>query len=709
MQLKVIALWLCVISAGVFGAWGGLLFRQAAGLTGLELASGSANGQEGTGSGFGTTNGNHSTGSSSTASSLRNSGQLQKSETQESISVLIEQADESLAESDYEGAIRILERVAEQSSETPPFIRLKLALCKEALHRDSEALRNYQHLLATSKDPQLKSLAVLGQSRLWTRSGQADVAVESLSREVLTLRDHQQTGTRSRLLHQLGISRTESVFAKAQHDPLDDDVLIHPLPEIVPEEILTEANNPTPNSSDVAGSPEGIRLTLQLESDASGTYVSARIPETTIADLLDQLEAAIGLEVTFDSSLQEVLETRFISVNIDELPVSILLDATLAPLSCRWSQSDRDIKIESISDDENADFNWQLEQARRALQLAVAVGAEHPLTAISNLHLAAIDVRTGSPARAEHLLEATIEADPGMPFRGEAWTNVGKCRLLSGKDNSLAAFYRAIDLEPTGHHAAIAFWNVGRLLLWEDKPRDAIAPLKKGLARSSKSNEIADLAMLLASALLLSGEPFQANEVLKDNAAQFEKASVKNQAAFLASLIRYSRIRDPKLVEQEGATLLRAITNFDLKQAKGKHWKFLAAVAYLELGITDEAVRLSQQAASEWLPCPLLALLEDLCTNRNSEMSRRLLTSEPQTNGIENEQPIDVQALVEMKESGQLEEAYLLSRRILERDDTTENEKQQALQLMGRIHQIRGNHAAAIRCFSGVVPTSLEM
>lgn len=699
MQIKVIGLWLCVLLAGVVGAWGGLVFREASGLSVLRRESEALQ-----------------SGAKIVAEEMSEPGQAGVTAQSpfgspialmpdESVSSLLEQADELIREASYARAIQVLQRIEQVSDAAPAEVRLKLGLCRETLHLDHEAFHDYQTVVQSSRQQALVTVAVLGQCRLWTKWGETDVAIDALSRLELKLRSCPSPRVRSRILHQLAHSRSEGALPReSDEDVLDDTSLLRIHPEVVPEEHLEELSEWS--SAVQTESPFGLAITLKLDNDANAIYVRAHFQEASIQAVLDEIQMATDLRVETDAALTNVFETRTVTIDVEELPVSILLDGILSLCHCRWFMHEQTLTITPSASAREIAPGWESEQAERAAQFAIAMGPEHAWAAVSRLQQATLAVNAGHTAKAMRLLETMLATEAGSPYRGDAWTNLGKCRMLQAPDDALAAFYRALDLDPAGRQNGIASWNVGRLLLRDDQPREAVIPLRHGLVRSLGQRVTPDLALILATALVMSGEPFQANDVLRTHMDQFRSSTHQTQAAFLSSLIAYHRLTDPKQLEKAGADLLRACTNLNLEQARGEYWLYLLSVAYLELGITDEAARLKDVAAMSWPDCALLKRLREMCDQHHLQTT---LTAQA-THQIDVATPVDsnIRLATQLIEEERWSEAYALSRELVRREDALESERQQALQIMGQIHQQRGEHAAAIRCFSGIPPHSSE-
>jgi tetratricopeptide (TPR) repeat protein len=254
--------------------------------------------------------------------------------------------------------------------------------------------------------------------------------------------------------------------------------------------------------------------------------------------------------------------------------------------------------------------------------------------------------------------------------------------------------------------AAVAYLYVGRLLLDGEQPRRAVMPLTRATQWSAEG-EIRTKAVLgLAAAHLLNGHPETANDVLMDFRSDVESQS--RLAAFISALARYRAVNHPTRRLYEGQALLTALDPVDTGDFFGRYSWYLRGRAYEDLLLPEMAVEVYREslAAEEHPPyhdAIVYGLASCLVDIGDLEGARLQLTGLMENSAPEWQRKAAFR-LCRLQLDG--DEALAASRtaRMLVDQCTTQQDKVQALELLGEAFQQMGDHAAAALCFAGTVP-----
>ncbi|TWT43042.1 hypothetical protein KOR42_45720 [Thalassoglobus neptunius] len=727
-QLRVLGLWLCIIGSGAVGAWGGMWLREALGIS-AQVNEGMGTVQQSTIDSNESPEDHHWESFDREANSLAESdsatGMIRPESIAKSMSLssVLKQADQFIVNGNCHAALNVLSQypfddlsglseteqqheekrdAAEKDVELPPEVALRIAICAEELRRDAEACDHYDIVARTSTIPNMRLTAVLGKCRISSRRGDRKLASDVLCHEVLnsTPRDHQRV--HERLFHQLAQTISGTTYDSLYDGPLTADlVLVRPETEITAEDLLFDATELERQEPPSFESPQSVRTTLRLDDEVEGIYVSMRFEDAPVNQILHDLCQEIHLELQLGEGIRETCEKRITTTNVSELPVSILLDALLLPMGFQWEQSGEIVRVWSLPENTETENVVQREQARRLLRYCSTVFPHHSSAMVSRLHRVAFDVRAEELSSAKNELDALVLEAPSGRLRDAAWFNLGKWQLLNEDVEAADSFFRVLDVGTTSEIDAAACCLLGRLLLREDRAREAVVPLRKGLNLTGETIYRSQIRLLLASALLLSGEPVLANEVLVEESPSndLERA----QSAFLIALTRLQQATQIGGHEELAADLLRAYSNLNLTEAKEEHWYYLAAIAAKELGFLNESQRLYTEARQTWPETDLRKKFDRLFDGQGDDFSRvqQVAHSDPSggetfvvVNGDESEE--------------ELEEKYQACLRVILQQSGEQSRRREALRTMGRIEQLRGNHREAVRCFSGVVPKSID-
>jgi tetratricopeptide (TPR) repeat protein len=323
-------------------------------------------------------------------------------------------------------------------------------------------------------------------------------------------------------------------------------------------------------------------------------------------------------------------------------------------------------------------------------------------------NLAAVDLR---PAEASAYYEQLLAQFPRAGVRIEAWFNLAKARLALGdRDAALAAFYRVVDFGREDRTATAAYIYAGRLLIESGEPRQAVDPCQRATLIAD-GHALRPLSVLgLSAAQLMAGNPAAADLVLMEHREDLVDSDFDNVAAFLGAAARLDAAKDPGLRAREGRNLLFAVTEVSPTDFFGNHGWYLIGRAYGDLGLTERAAEVFEQALLQ-TPRPagadamLLKLAEWHLGSGRTAQAESLLTAAAGNGDLRAALAARIQ-LCELAARGG-DAPHVLSRcRDLLVECSDNSDRQRLLRIMGQVYRQTGDHAAAAMCFTGCDPDS---
>ncbi|QDU40214.1 photosystem I assembly protein Ycf3 [Maioricimonas rarisocia] len=633
----------------------------------------------------------------------------------QAVANMLQRADEHLVETSYAVALRMYQELLPRTSGAVNIhVRFRLALCAEVLDDTSTALEQYQTVVSANADPVLTRLARLGQVRIWESNDRLDVAIAALYREIVTQSDAAPSSAGiDEALHQLGHCLSRRAATGITADPLDPAHLITPRPVVMPAELLALTRQS--NAGKVPQRPEELTVTQRLAPFAESVFLKVRYHQRSVADVFRAMVTASGWapEVTPDAVARMV--GRSISIDAPELSLAFLLDSTLEPFGLAWKLTGNRIVVFEPQDVTSPE---ELQRRRivaaRALQYAVTNAPDHSWSSVSYMMLGELAASSGHAADALRIFRQATRLFPRSTSITEAWFNLGKVQLqLGDHEGALETFYQAVDNVETHPMERIAYLHIGRILLERDEARKAVMPLRRALALNEGTDQEAVAAMMLSSAYLMLGNPRGANSVLMSRRDLLRDRDVRDQAAFLASLIRYRAAGDPLIRQREAVTLITALTHADPAAMFGGHWWILVGEAFRDVGMAVEEVSLYEHCVRTTYRFPLrdqilLILAERRLQQGNSIDTKQLLEALSTDSLLDASHVAEIMLAEVAFSAGDPQLTIDRCGMLLDRDNLPEAVRPQVLRLMGRAYQAQGDHQSAIYCFSGLVPGTLK-
>ena len=613
--------------------------------------------------------------------------------------VLLARADAAIHEARYENAVTILQEMCDaQGANASARTRLKLAACRETLGQQNAALTNYQNAAERTRIEPVQTAAKLGLARIWTNTDKAEMARNELLRSLLTHQKIRSRPVESRLLHQLGQAAAESLLTDSEKTtPLSDAALEIPREEIAAEEVLDELVLSPEVNHDPKASQNPVRSVLKLDDSAETILLEVSTPALPVLKLLEQLAQETKLQLNFDGKTTDILKNRVVAMDLQGVPLSILLDAILTPLNCDWQQAGTVITVNQKT---QSTPNQAQAQAERLLRFAMSTAPDHSLAPFSQAALASLEQRAGKTDAAIRGLRRTLELFPEFNHPDDIWMNIGKCQLKTNNANALDAFHKAADLGDRTSTGAAAYAYIGRIHLQNNEPHQAIAPLRFAVEQARAGKLQLEARLLLASAYLMSGQFPETRKSLEACLIDPNSGTKRNEIALLAGLLEHHTQRSHLQRERDDAKLLTAANHVNCKTAFGEHWWYLKCVAYHELGFHEEAVRLSKQFQTVHQGLPIELKTRELVQSTAAvRFGEEVASSKEPLSPVQQFAkwlPFDAQTI----KSGSANDILTLCHNMLANPKTSKVERLQTLRLMGTIYQQRGDHEMAVKCFT---------
>lgn len=599
--------------------------------------------------------------------------------------------------------------------------RFRLALCEETLGNLSRAQEEYRRVVELQAGPQLREAALLGQARVWELTGHRDAALQILYRALLEDLRHIPDSTRSQLPHQLAAAaaarvQPEGVNSNLAADPLREDFLASPVLTVRPDQILEDLGG-RDRSAPVqpASSPLELTVVSRFSDSPDEIFLNVRTDRLSALELIQLAASVSGWSVRFSDDARLQLQERTFAPHCLNLSLGLLLDGILEQFDLTWRRDAEALVIYPVDHASSGELRTaRYDAARRSLKMAAAVAPVHRWAATSALELGRVQAVAGQQDDGLRDISRAIEHFPRSPEISLGWFNLGKLHLRRGDlPRSLISFRRAMDMLGGHPFEAAAYLHVGRIMLEQDAPRDAILPLTRAVSLSPEGPQMGTSATLLASAYLMLEHYQRANDILLEQRASLSSGEIVDVAAFLASLIRFRAAPDQIERQRQGAMLLCSMTNLKPENCFGGHWSYLAGMAYRDTGMIPDELAVFQKALETGYNYPLqrrmrMALLEDAPPGTVPAIPLRDETPAAR----QESQPVRLQALLARATlaSRQGDDALAMEhcRELLADPEAPAESRREALRIMGHVYQLRGDHQRAVDCFTGVVPTEEE-
>lgn len=653
--------------------------------------------------------------------------------------------DSLILEGQYSMAVDLLESDEPRASRLlNAQFQLRLALCAELQGNLPKALDHYRSLTGPSQSPEISDLAAVSSARVLIELDHRDAANALLMRLLLRRARTMSRDVLGDVVHTLAAGL---VPVPDEMDLLDESQWLVAERDPTAEELLKSWSVRT-ETEPASALPEILEL-RQLQPSPEGVLVTLRTRTENPARLLDAICRQLNWSVSINVDVSKTLQSHSFAADCVELPLSVILDLLLKPIGFNWLYQEQRLTVTRVNNpaalsNNNAPADTsgeqQLQIADRFLQLAISRAPEHTAAPVSFVLLGSVTADLGDLDKAIHCFEYSIDRFPRSPCAGTSMVNLGRAFVRKGqREAALNQFYRTVDNVSGLEIDAVAYLYIGRILMENDEPRDAIAPLMRGLSLAERSKYEAPAALLLSSAYLLNGNALAANSILVEHRHSFAEnetlsdaettrcRAFSQQAAFLSSLARFwtsqgtLRIRD-------GEALLAALTNVQPDEMFGGQSAYLVGIAFGAVGLDSEQETVFQHSLSAPSRFPLQHRMESLLNGeirleeslQQRAVNESRITQDQSTPEVQARSSAD-KAILAKAEAAYRDsdydevlktcQQYLLnvepSQAALPATDPKSNEPsvcRAMLRLMGLAYQAQGQHEYAVRCLAGIAP-----
>jgi tetratricopeptide (TPR) repeat protein len=627
---------------------------------------------------------------------------------------LLAKAEQLFLEENFRGARdRYRHLVSGMTNPHEAMVLLKFGLCEEVLGNVRSALSAYRHLNEMNPSPQLQEAALLGQARIWAMTDRQGLATAALYRQLLA---GLSTDVHSPTLHLLGCLVARRVQADGNPSIqsellLRDNGLLSPPIAVHPGQIihdlqrsefaLPESN--TGGSARIRLQPAPSREPLDVQITLTGPLMSSR-------ELVQGVLQTAGWKLNAQEDIRNRLLDRSVAPRFQSVPMSLLLDAVLEPLGMVWSAGNQEILIQN-AEEASSDVlkSYRREMALRVLDFAVQRAPRHRDCVATRIEHARVYATASLDEQAIRILEQTVEMHARSDYLPYAWFNLGKIQLRQGRGgDASASFYRAADMRNGESLEAISYLYVGRIQIENDDFRKATMPLNRAVALTAGTVHEGLATLELSSLYLMLENGHRANTLLMEHLQALEQPGIRDQAAFLSSLIQYRMTTESHDRFRAGTTLIQTLTNLKLRDCFGGHWTYLAAQAYRDTGMTQDSVLVLRNGLNTSYPFPLQNRMRSLLLLDAPELLTLTGAGQRSIDAGSVPQAFQIDALLTEAEasyhSSQFDQSIRTCREILDRCQVTEAQRRAILKLMGSAYQAQGKYHESVQCFTGVVP-----
>ena len=629
---------------------------------------------------------------------------------------VLELGDKMLVGGNYVGAYEHYGKLWKRANlplDTSVLIRLGLASELAGFHEQS--LKHYRSAIRVSGTGSVtQMISLLGTARIWHRNDQVGDSIALLSELYLmhANADSPELIRRSIIKEladalQTRLLQTEIVSQALRDEPMEyhkTSLVIQPILDLA--DLAELPADSMPKSS-------GIRVLQTPRLDASLIQVEARLGGFSAIKLMTALATQSGLKVELTDKAKSSMVGRLISVQSDAIPISLLLDQALEPLSLVWSQTDETISIMHQDQLTKRDYSsFQLARTQRMLQQVQLNFPNAP--GLADIRVAAI-MNEGNNHRLSGGWETAAEKytaaralNPLNELGAKLYFNEASLGLVRGeKMDSLHACYMALDQTLAAKLQGEVYSMIADLELELGQPGKAITAGTRGLRRTDDPDAIARTVLTLARAYLLSGDMDSANQLLFDYSADLTRPSEQRLASVFSTYARYKRSRPKTGLQDEGQRLVLSLASFDPGDAVTFADALIVSNAFESIGLRTKAennLRVALQSAPEgfWSERVRYALAKMLYEAASLDKANEVVGGFGSVSVEMLPSVLYLQASIQL-DMGNLESCESICRRILafEIDDAL---KAKTLNKLGQSLERLGDHYASALCYAGYLP-----
>ena len=634
------------------------------------------------------------------------------------VSKQLERGDLFFREGDAVSAAKIYEKLLANSDDPQvPQIEYRKALSAEVLGDFTNAISSYRKAADSTSNRSFIVASQMGQARCWAKLDRIDLAKSLLYKILLTSGSNESAMADAFFL--LGKVLVSGSYAIETNLLDPNGILLSDMTPTIDEfrRIVNLPTDPAPNEAKGDQTPappklSGIRLVDETGDTVRDKYISGHIEQQPAADVIAQLCKVSNVGAFWTESAMNRLTSRNTEMAFDELNLTNVLDAVLEPAGLIWTTIPRGIRIS----EENEIPRGQLKQLRkkqavRVLDNTLTQFPDHPRVAAVAHSLGNIAFLDQQFDDAISKYNTVIRTTTRETEQIAATFNLGKTYLqLRDFDNANNAMYEVVDhakgqsLEPVG------FMHLGKSFLESGRVSKSIRPLVRALSLAKTIEYRPHAAITLASAYLLNDKPEAANLIIAENKEDIKLGGIEEQGVFISALARFRMMKETLAKVRAGRTLTNSMAQVEPSEFFSSAGYLLTGQAFDEIGMPNQMSKVFKTAIAELPEIPIrdrmkyLLAVHSNSTNDlefGSKLLNELIADEAGTWGSKANFHL---ASVAYKRKD-FAECIRRCKEFLPQLENNE-EKADALRLMGMAYQNQNMFYEAAICFSGSMPVS---
>lgn len=620
--------------------------------------------------------------------------------------------DRYLVTGNFELALDYYYEFEKSSGDSGARILLREAFCCELQKEFDQAEKKYYLAITRAANEAHRLLGIAGFARCLAHSGKQFEAREILVDQALKLDRFKLVPeeVRAQLVFQLAKAIEASALGKVA-DLTEPHGVVFDNPSPRPEVFLKVADQrhePTPQLDEL---PDASIEILQRPSSSLNVItasISANLEPVEM--MLARLATAAQLNLRISPNASSMIRNRSKTIALDAVPLSHVFDKLLTVFDLVWYQLDSDIHIVTQSEVDPAISTNQFQfdaahRAHRSFELNFPDNERRPSALLSRANMYLVQKNYD---KAANLYQELAQIQPREAMLAKLFFNRAKLRvLLNRHQDANRLFYLAVDQTFDPNIEAAAYSLLGSNLLSAGELEETIKVSRRALTTAVDPKQKQHASLNLARAYLLNKDPFSANNILFRNREYYEGSSAKPVASILGAYARFIGISDDRGIEVARIRLLSAISMMPESDYISFADSYIASQAYQHLGFREKAVKhlvlaLAKPDIGQWRRQIMFELAGN--QKRLGQVAEATSTLRYLT---ESDDHWTLDALQELAkiyfETDQIELCIETSKRLWQ-TELDEDQKRNALTLLGSAYQKKGEHHTAALCFAGILP-----
>ncbi len=640
----------------------------------------------------------------------------------------IAEGDNLLIGGNYDGAYRLYVREANRNQGVASStLLLRMAIANEGKGDAKQAALLYQNAIKHSGGQlYLRLMGLSGLSRVWMAQSNYEQALELLSELVLQYGTLDQTPEeiRYQIHYQLSEAAQRVYLDKALPAGSEPKVEFHWCEPIHESMLDLMPANPTAANRPETATSLSIEVLQRPADDAGLITINIKGPAMSVRELFQEISDKTELSFDFSFAAQASAVSRVAKLNLQELPLSVVLDTITSPLGLIWTQDGTKIRLQHNSESEKASEQFFLERAQRSLrrirvELPDSLRRVTSLLHEGNLALISGDASTGI-TRYEELNAAGVNGELAAKLN----YNMATVDTLNGRtESAISRLYLSVDQSLDHAVQAKSYAQIARMHLENGDTEGAIYAASRGLTLSTTDLMREKTAMTMATAYLLRNESLASNRILFDNEAYIQSPTAQHLASVYGAYARLLGRPEKNGMRTERMQLIVALSSIEPKDVDNFIDALLVARAFFAVGFTSKAMDLANYAMTNAVhPYWKRQAAYDLATLRYGagELEEALdafavIFRENSTAFGDEIDRLGIKAqlkcaIISMQLGDTPESKEKWAKNCLShcqelwKLQLNEDQKSQTLSLMGQAYRQLGRHRTAAVCFSGMIP-----